>query len=361
MAKYSEKTVSYEDLLLDPNNYRFQDNPGFVYADESRYAEATVQTRAARGLRDTTLLQLKKSIVRNGLLPFEKLIVRPYPKDKKDKYVVLEGNRRLAAIRWIVEDFEAGVKVSKTLIKSFNQIPVFVLQADKSDPVFQDAILGVRHVSGIKEWGGYQRAKLVVELMDKHNLETTDVSERLGMSASEVNRRYRAFKSLEQMKADEEFGEFATADMYPIFHEAVSLPKVREWLEWDENEATFANESELEKFYALVTPHDEDGEKVEPKLRTYADVRDLRSILENEEALTILHDPDRSLSDSLAVAKAPQLRRAWARHVASAIDALENIPVPELKKFKKEDLDELQKLGEAVAEVLSNFKKLTKK
>jgi hypothetical protein len=74
--------------------------------------------------------------------------------------------------------------------------------------------MGVRHVSGIDQWGGYQRAKLVVELRDDFKLEAGEVAERLGMSTHEVNRRYRAFKALQQMLQDEEYLDFAKPEMY---------------------------------------------------------------------------------------------------------------------------------------------------
>ncbi|MGO9606204.1 MAG: ParB N-terminal domain-containing protein [Candidatus Binataceae bacterium] len=361
MAKYKEENISHEDLLFDPNNYRFQDSPDFVEAEEDRFHEPSVQRKAYRSLRDPSLLQLKNSIIRNGLLPFEKLLVRPYRKTK-GKYVVAEGNRRLAAMRWIVEDDEAGVSVPKEVLSSLKEIPVFILGNDKSDPVFQEAVLGVRHVSGIKQWGGYQRAKLVVSLRDDFNLDTAEVAGRLAMSTLEVNRRYRAFKALEQMQNHEEYGHFAHADMYPIFHEGVAQPNVRDWLGWDDDACEFQDETELENFYRLITPEEsEETDASKPKITTYADVRDLRLILESEEAKTALLDPSRSIADALAIAKGPELRKSWKRQVTAAVDALGRIGVPELKALKKEDLAEIKKLRDAADELLTSHQTLTKK
>jgi hypothetical protein len=359
VAKYDEIVVSYEDLLLDPNNYRFQDDPKFVVAAENRFHEPGVQDRAAKSLRDQSLTQLKNSILRNGLLPFEKLIVKAYPKSN-GKYVVLEGNRRLAAIRWIVEDDLAGVEVPKSVLKQIKNIPVFLLKSDPSDPVFQEAVLGVRHVSGIKEWGGYQRARLVVSLRDKFELDTQDIAARLAMSPVEVNRRYRAFKSLEQMQESEDYGPYARSDMYPLFHEAVSQPKIREWLGWNDDTAAFENEAELEGFYGLIAPgEDDEGSTIAPKIRTYADVRDLATILRSSEARSVLFDPERSFNEALAIAKGPELSRAWKQRVASATDALNNISPKQMKAFAKDDMEAITTLKDAVEELLANYKKLT--
>jgi hypothetical protein len=37
------------------------------------------------------------------------------------------------------------------------------------------------------------------------------------MTVHEVNRGYRAFKALQQMQEDEDFGEHAHAEMYPPY------------------------------------------------------------------------------------------------------------------------------------------------
>ena len=70
----------------------------------------------------------------------------------------------------------------------------------------------------------------------------------------EVNRRYRAYKALEQMENDEEFGDLAVARLYPLFHEAVSLPLVREWLGWEPEQFEFTNAEAKENFYKMITP-----------------------------------------------------------------------------------------------------------
>ena len=197
---FEEKDLPISSLLLDPNNFRYQDESEFVTADERRFHEESVQDRAYRRLRRESLAELKKSILTNGFLPVERLVVRPYG-DSGEKYVVVEGNRRLAALRWIDEDHAAGVEVPPQALSVLDSIPVIVLPDGEDESVYL-SIMGIRHVSGIRQWGPYQRAKLVTELRDRYGLEPADVAERIGMSTQEVNRRYRAFKALGQMQLD---------------------------------------------------------------------------------------------------------------------------------------------------------------
>ncbi len=127
--------------------------------------------------------------------------------------------------------------------------------------------MGVRHVSGIKEWGGFQRAELIAVLKDQHGMDSGEIADRLALTTQEVNRRYRAVKVLEQMQLSESYGLYARPDMYPIFHEAVSLPVVRTWLGWDEANVRFTNEETIGHFYSLVTPEESDEEEPkEPKI-----------------------------------------------------------------------------------------------
>jgi ParB-like nuclease domain len=139
--------VSVGDLLLDPNNYRFQDYEDFVLADESRFHEPSVQTRAYSRLRTEGLAQLKDSILTNGFLPFERIVAMPY-EPVEGKYLVVEGNRRVAALRWIASDHEAGVAVPQDVLDTAGSVPVIALQDAEDDPVIRLSLMGVRHVGG---------------------------------------------------------------------------------------------------------------------------------------------------------------------------------------------------------------------
>jgi hypothetical protein len=276
---------------------------------------------------------------------------------------VIEGNRRLAALRWIASDQAAGADIPKHVSDALSSIPVVIVSEDVKDPALREALMGIRHVSGIKEWGGYQRAQLVATLKDKYKLESAEIAQRLGMSANEVNRRYRAFKALRQMMDHDEFGDAARPDMYPIFHEAVSLPSVRDWLGWNEETAAFQKMDELGRFYELITPHiyDDDGDHAaEPKITSYSQVRELRSILDNTEAKKILFDPSRSFHEAIAITTREQLANFWKTEVIEALEALRGIGVLELKRINQDDMKLLQDIRDSAAELLVDIEKLRK-
>src|SRR5690348_14476520 len=92
------RSVRPSQLLLDPNNYRFHDLPGYRAVNRNRYAEKGVQDRALQFLRDTAsfdLNALRDSIISNGFVAFEQIVVEKYDGEGEDaRYVVIEGNRR---------------------------------------------------------------------------------------------------------------------------------------------------------------------------------------------------------------------------------------------------------------------------
>ena len=118
-----------KQLLLDPNNYRFHDLNGYKPVSRTRYAEPGVQERALQLLRDTpsfNLSALRESIISNGFVPFEQIVVESYPAQiTPPLYVVVEGNRRVAAIKMILRDHEGGVlNLTDGVLESLMSLPV---------------------------------------------------------------------------------------------------------------------------------------------------------------------------------------------------------------------------------------------
>lgn len=352
-----ELDVALDKLLLDPNNYRFQADPRFQQVRESRYAEESVQRRTAERISSEGLAELKASILHNGFLTFEKIIVRPWS-GSEEHFVVVEGNRRLAALRALIDEHESGTDLRQDVLALQAGVPVIVVETD--DESHYLALMGIRHVGGVRQWGSYQSSKLVAELRDRHELEFVDIGPRLGMSVRETTRRYRAFKALRQMEEDEEFGEYAERRMYPLFHEAVSQPRLREWLGWDDTAFEFRDEAHRREFYELLSPHaQEDDEVLPPKISTAGEVRELKVVLDSEEAMSVLREAASSFADALGTAKAELLQSTWAKEVAEARRALAAVPALELASMSPENLDLLEAVRDLAGMLLEQHRRLT--
>ena len=299
-------TLSPKQLILDPNNYRFHDLAGYKEVSRTRYAEPGVQERALQFLRDTTsfnLAALRESIISNGFVPFEQIVVEAYsPEAVPPLYVVVEGNRRAAAITMILRDHEGGaLTLTPEVLETLGTVSVIEIvgtEAERSR--YQKTLMAIRHVAGIQEWGPYQQARLVVEMYEKEEGAFAPVAQRIGISSREVARRYRASKALEQMEEDEEFGDYAEPRLYSFFHEAVSQPKVRDWLKFSDQTYKAEDPDSRRVFYELLSPREIDGETHPPKLQNAnRQVRQLKEIVNKPVPLKVLEDPDKTFDDAV--------------------------------------------------------------
>lgn len=372
MTTYDPRTIPLSQILLDPNNFRFQGDAAVRKVAEARFAEDGVQNAAFARLKADGIAELKQSIMSNGFVPVERIVVRKLnapadvpaastsARDSGEEadaaphlFVVLEGNRRLASLRWLKSDHEAGIDLPEQLLEVFDAVPVVVLESDDESAYL--AIMGIRHVGGVKEWGGYQSAQLVHELRKEHSLSAQDVGSRLGLSAVEINRRYRAFEAMEQMRASEEYSDHVTSELYPLFHEALVSPRVRTWLSWDDGSMSFENEDEREKFYSLLSPYaDTAGVKRPPKITSYSEIRELKTILDNEDAVQSLLDLEKPFSDASALVKSADAGRNWLSKINAALTALDHLGIREIRQLDEGQIVKLTELRDLIAEIVES-------
>ena len=305
------RQLSPDQLLLDPNNYRFHDLAGYRPVNRARAAERGVQDRALQFLLDTPsfdLRPLRDSITSNGFVAFEQIVVEAFAPDATPpQYLVVEGNRRAAAIKTILSDCAGGaLDLRPEILDTLRQISVIeIIGTDDERSKYQKTLMAIRHVAGIKEWGPYQQARLVVEMFDNEEGLFSAVAQRIGISSREVARRYRASKALKQMEEDEEFGEYAEPRLYSFFHEAVSQPKVREWLNFSDQTYKAENAEAKRIFYELLSPREVDGDTHPAKLQNAnKEVRLLKDIVDKPVPLKILADPSRPFEDAVRAAEA---------------------------------------------------------
>lgn len=303
-------TLPPDRLLLDPNNYRFHDLPGYKQVTHrARYPESGVQDKALKLLQNTESFELgalKESILSNGFVPIEQIVVEQFDqKSEPPLYLVIEGNRRAAAVKILLQDYQAGAaNITAPVLESLQHLPIVeIVGSDQERGDYQKTLMAIRHVAGIREWGPYQQAKLVVELYEGQEHAFGPVAQRIGISAKEVARRYRASKALAQMENDEEFGEYAAPRLYAFFHEAVSQPKVRDWLKFSDVSYNAEDPVSRRIFYELMSPREVGEGTLPAKLQSASvQVRQLKDIVDKELPLSILADAERPFDEAVKAA-----------------------------------------------------------
>ncbi|WP_143171381.1 hypothetical protein [Rhizobacter sp. OV335] len=347
--------MAIEKILLDPNNYRFWDQKKFKKKVVTRFHEEKVQTATLEKLeRDYQLDELKNSILTNGYVPMERVILAPY-KYGSGYFVVVEGNRRIASLKSLLKESSEGVlALSQEQKRLFSKIPCAILKSSGKDLRHAErVIMGIRHIAGPKEWGAYQQALLVAELKDEENLDFKAIGGMLGISSVEAARRYRAVAALKFMEQDELFGDKAEPDFYRLLHEMISSPEVRERFGWSHEETTFIDGELARQFFQLVTG----DAKHEPKLTTYSDVRRLKLIVSNAHAFESLLDPEQSLLDAIRIAEGTKAAASPLAILQSVDAELGRIGVAQATSFGTK---ELQLLNEILS-TLEGLKSLAKK
>lgn len=239
------------NIYLDPNNPRFTE-ADWEYVPESDWHKPDVQERAQRRLvSDFGVEKLRMSMEVNGFLPIDRVIVRKFG---EDKYIVLEGNRRICAAKMIGSVALDGSDVVAAVLESLKDIPCLSYTGTDGQAawVFQ----GLRHISGVAEWSAFNKAKLLVEQMEKETLSLTDVGKRFGLSPHGAGQWVRGYYAFNQARQSSDYITEIDERSYPYFQELFgrSSTPVREWLGWDETKYEFTNKLNLDEFISWIYP-----------------------------------------------------------------------------------------------------------
>lgn len=358
--KLKKVTVQIENLLLDPNNPRFADiSDESLNIPEIRFSDPDVQKAAYDKMLNPKfdVQSLSNSIETVGFLPVDNIVVKQLA--ESEKYVVIEGNRRATAIKYIFRQKDNGNSVvSEEILNTLRKIDV--LSVDKLEDEVESIgkiIQGIRNVSGIKEWDAYQKAQFIAEMSDKGK-EPTTISSMIGMSVKEVNRYYKTYSAMIQFRKDEEFGNKWKHSYFSHFDEVLKRPALRNHFGWNEDKYQFVNIQEIRRFYDWMVP-DLDGNY------TFKDAKDVRALVElidDKKALSYLDE--RNLQRALNYNEEKNFKANKATladsldRIHKAVDAFRNIIAEKLEKDMTSD--ELENLEKTIIEMMDDVSRIKK-
>lgn len=262
-AELDASIIPFDSIYLDPNNPRFWGEKTVRDTPDLRVPDIKVQERTMEAIKKYGVEDLRVNIMRNGFLPMDRIVIRPLA-GHEDKYVVVEGNRRTAALRLLRQQIdeqyiaEEGIDDDylERLKASTDAIEVLVYRGSDTHDISW-LLQGIRHISGIRDWLPAQQARLVADRIDNHGYSVTAASQQFGINSQKVARLYRTLKALQQMASDEEFQSKADNRYFSLFEEAIRDNYVREWLGWSKAENRFENIDHLRQFYSWIVPDQE--------------------------------------------------------------------------------------------------------
>lgn len=203
------KKIPYADLLLDPRNPRLA---GHVL-------DLGEQDAILHWLwREKAVDEIVSSMLASGYWEHEELFAT---KEEEDHLVVVEGNRRLAAVKLILEPalrerlkIQGIAEPRPDIRKTMTTLPVIV----KSRADIWDYI-GFKHVHGAQAWDSIAKAEYVFRVHTEMRIGLERIAETIGDKHDTVTRLYRSYLVLDQAKRDTGFApDDAQQVRFPFSH-----------------------------------------------------------------------------------------------------------------------------------------------
>ncbi len=319
-------------LHLDPLNPRLPES--YHGASESDLLEYISETYSA--------IEVARSIALHGYFHSEPLIVIS---ESEDSYIVVEGNRRLVALRILAEPTLANELDDEDEWRDLageadlpERIPV-VIAPDRQSVA---PIIGYRHISGIEPWEPYAQARFIASMVDRENLKFQDVANLVGERSSDVAAKYRNFAAVTQAKDDFGIDTTRVIKRFGVFTRVMTSLPLRTYIgapapaEVSPGTQPLPKDSgpKARELFSWVFGDDTD----DPVIGESRDITDLGQVVSSEDGLRILKGT-RDLESSFIAAGG--LRDRLLRRLTNAHNNLEAAQDDLATYYDDEEIQEL--------------------
>jgi len=166
MNKFRKEEIEIDLIDLDPNNPRI---PASLHGkNEEEIIEHLIDT--------ASIIELIDSIGENDFFPGEPIILV----ENGDRYTVVEGNRRVTALKLLQKPDKATIltkKIQKAVDNAEHKPKrVESLIANNRDDIYK--FLGFRHITGVKNWNALEKARYLFSLNEKLILKKPDITKK---------------------------------------------------------------------------------------------------------------------------------------------------------------------------------------
>lgn len=277
--------IDTKKLDFDPQNPRF-----FRLNDASNAATVIEEM-----LDDESVHDLMLSIGQQGYFPGEPLLA------VKDggQYIVVEGNRRLAAVKLLNGDLQPPKRKLKGVLEIIEdtthkpkKLPCIIYE-NREDVL---RYIGYRHITGVKEWDSLSKAKYLKELCDTfYANEDKDVvlkslAREIGSKAHYVATLLTALNLYEVAHSSEFFDlPMKAADVeFSYITTALGYSKITNWLGLQDKKDFIEpelNEENLKRLFSWFFVPDQQGRTIIGESRR---IKDIAAVVEKNEAIDVL-------------------------------------------------------------------------
>jgi len=191
--------IDEQSLVFDSHNPRLVEYINSETVDQKEIEKILWVAMDAR--------EIALSILANGFFQTEPLIVDA----SSGKNIVIEGNRRLAAVRMLKNYKELDDPVIKNQIEKIlaqhngalpdlEKLPVLFRSREESW-----RLLGFKHVNGPARWGSYAKAQYITNVHREYGIPLDDIAFQIGDAHGTVQRLYKGIMILEQAEREKIF------------------------------------------------------------------------------------------------------------------------------------------------------------
>lgn len=169
-SEHAYERVPITSLLFDP------ENPRLVEYVEER--ETSQETLLAVLWQQMSVDEIAMSIAASGYFDHEPLFVT----EEHGKLIVIEGNRRLAAVK-LLTDADSQERVKATDLPSISahtkrQLATLPVIRTTRRNAWQ--YLGFKHVNGPAKWDSYAKAQYIATVRNAYNVPLEDIAKQIG-------------------------------------------------------------------------------------------------------------------------------------------------------------------------------------
>ncbi|MGA8222514.1 MAG: hypothetical protein WB780_12740 [Candidatus Acidiferrales bacterium] len=311
--------VPVEHLRLDKENPRL-----------AALEEGTSQRDLAKLLwNEMAVDELALSIAANGYFEEEPLIVIPESPGRKnpdtDTFVVVEGNRRLAAVlvlrdRSLREELEVSdiPQVTPEKLRALETLPVSIY--DTREELWE--YFGFRHINGPQAWDAFSKAQFVAKVRENYGISLSEIARRIGDRHDFVKRIYLGYLLVKQAQSkcgfstdDVNKGRFNFSHLYT----AAAQPEFRKFLGLTDADSAKHNpvpKSHLEQLQELmIWLYGSKSAGKLPVVRTQnPDLNTLRVVISQKASLAALRAGySLQRADEIGIGEARRLQEALTR------------------------------------------------
>jgi len=285
IQKSKIELVNTEKLCFDPQNPRLAGYPREDISSQDQILKTLWEIMDVK--------EIVMSIAASGFFQWEPLMVAV----EEGEFLVIEGNRRLAAVKLIVEpNLAKRLKISipevpETVKKGLEKLPVVTVSRMQSW-----RFLGFKHVNGPARWDSYAKSKYIAEVHINYGIPLDDIGKQIGDTHKTVQKLFRGYRVLEQAEEEKvysreqrfnkrfHFSHLYTGLQYEGFTDFLGLSPL------EAEEKNPVPETHYEKLKEIMVWLFGDREnQIESIIKSQnPDLRNLDAVLKNREAAASL-------------------------------------------------------------------------